>query len=159
MALFILSEVLFFVSFFWAFYDCSLAPSPELGLAWPPKGVLPLGVYSVPLLNTLILLSSGVTVTWAHHSLVNNLYLGSILPLGLTVALGGYFLVMQYDEYASTAFSMADGAYGSTFFISTGFHGVHVLVGTIMLLYSCVNMWLGKLTFNHHFMFEASAWY
>lgn len=156
---FIASEVFFFVSFFWAFYDSSLAPSVDMGLTWPPIGIAPLRVYSVPLLNTVILLSSGVTVTWSHHALINNLYSSSIYSLGVTVILGVYFLSMQYEEYAESAFTIADGIYGRTFFIRTGFHGMHVIVGTSMLFYTLIHMLIAKLTYNHHFIFEASAWY
>jgi cytochrome c oxidase subunit 3 len=95
MLLFILSEVFFFVSFFWAFYDASLSPTIELGLSWPPKGVSPLSVYSVPLLNTVILLTSGITVTWAHHSIMNNFFSKRFVRLSFTVLLGVYFLYMQ----------------------------------------------------------------
>ena len=98
MLLFILSEVFFFVSFFWAFYDASLAPTIEVGLSWPPKGVMPLSVYSVPLLNTVILLTRGITVTWAHHSIINNFFNKSVVSLVATVALGAYFMLMQYVE-------------------------------------------------------------
>lgn len=159
MILFIRSEVFFFLSFFWAFYDRSLSPSLDLGLSWPPLGILPLSVYSVPLLNTVILLSSGVSVTWAHHALISNKYYSSFISLLVTVLLGVYFLMMQYEEYMERSFAISDGIYGSTFFIRTGFHGVHVLVGTSILLYTLYNIYRVKLTFNHHFMFEASAWY
>lgn len=159
MLLFILSEVFFFVSFFWAFFDASLSPTIELGLSWPPKGIAPLSVYSVPLLNTVILLSSGITVTWAHHSLIDNLFTSSVIALLTTVLLGAYFLVMQYAEYVETSFSMADGVYGSTFFIATGFHGIHVFIGTSFLFYVFINLIQGKLLYNHHFSFEAAAWY
>lgn len=156
---FIASEIFFFISFFWAFYDSRLAPSVDIGLSWPPIGVAPLRVYSVPLLNTVILLSSGVTVTWSHHALINNFYSSSVYSLLITVILGVYFLSIQYEEYAESAFSISDGVYGSTFFIRTGFHGIHVIVGTTMLFYTLVHIVLAKLTFNHHFIFEASAWY
>lgn len=159
MLLFILSEVFFFVSFFWAFYDASLSPTVELGLLWPPKGVAPLSVYSVPLLNTVILLSRGVTVTWAHHSIINNFFLKSVLSLGLTVVLGVYFLYIQYEEYSEAMFAIRDGVYGRTFFMATGFHGMHVLIGTSFLIYVIYNLLTSKLLFNHHFSFEASAWY
>lgn len=111
----------------------------------------------MPLLNTVILLSSGVTVTWSHHALTNNLYLNSLCSLLFTILLGFYFLFIQYIEYIERAFSICDGVYGRTFFISTGFHGAHVIVGTSMLVYTFLNMLLSKLTFNHHFIFEASA--
>lgn len=157
--LFILSEVFFFVSFFWAFYDASLSPTVELGMIWPPKGISPLSVYSVPLLNTIILLSRGITVTWAHHSLINNYFNKSVISLLVTVILGAYFLWIQYIEYVEVPFSLADGVYGSVFFIATGFHGMHVFIGTLFLMYSLVNLLQGKLLFNHHFSFEAAAWY
>lgn len=159
MLLFILSEVFFFVSFFWAFYDASLSPTIETGLSWPPKGISPLSVYSVPLLNTVILLTRGVTVTWAHHSIMNNLFSKSVTRLVFTVALGVYFLFMQWVEYNEASFSFADGVYGRTFFLATGFHGMHVLVGTSFLFYVLILLLNSKLLYNHHFSFEAAAWY
>lgn len=157
--LFILSEVFFFISFFWAFYDSRLSPTVELGITWPPMGILPLEVYSIPLLNTVILLSSGVTITWAHHALMNNLYSVAVGSLFLTVLLGFYFLLIQYYEYCESSFTIADGVYGTTFFVSTGFHGLHVIIGASYLTYVLILMLKGYLTHNHHFSFEASAWY
>lgn len=159
MLLFILSEVFFFLSFFWAFYDASLSPVVEIGIIWPPKGILPLSVYSVPLLNTIILLSRGVTVTWAHHALINNYFNKTLFRLLFTVVLGVYFMIMQYLEYDESQFTIADGVYGRTFFIATGFHGMHVFVGTTFLFYVLLNLLNGKLLWNHHFSFEAAAWY
>lgn len=159
MLLFILSEVCFFFSFFWAFYDASIAPTIDIGIMWPPKGILPLSTYSVPLLNTVILLSRGVTVTWAHHALINNFFLKSIRGLAMTVFLGGYFIVIQFVEYNEASFAIADGVYGSTFFIATGFHGIHVTIGALFLLYVTILTYQGKLLYNHHFRFEAAAWY
>lgn len=159
MLLFILSEVFFFVSFFWAFYDGALSPTIEVGMSWPPKGITPLSVYSVPLLNTVILLTSGVTVTWCHHSIQNNYFIKSFVRLFVTVLLGVYFLFMQWLEYVESSFSMSDGIYGSTFFIATGFHGFHVIVGTCFLTYVLFSLFQGKLVYNHHFSFEAAAWY
>lgn len=156
---FIMSEVFFFVSFFWAFYDGALSPTIEVGMSWPPKGISPLSVYSVPLLNTVILLTSGITVTWAHHSIVNNFYLKSIVRLLLTVVLGVYFLYMQWLEYMEAPFAMSDGIYGSTFFMATGFHGFHVFIGTSFLAYVLFSLVRAKLVYNHHFSFEAAAWY
>ena len=157
--LFILSEVFFFVSFFWAFYDASIAPTVELGLTWPPKGILPLSVYSVPLLNTVILLTRGITVTWAHHSIMNNYFNKSVVSLAVTVGLGAYFMLIQYVEYSEARFAIADGVYGRTFFMATGFHGFHVTVGTFFLFYVLVALLRGQLLYNHHFSFEAAAWY
>ncbi len=157
MLLFILSEVFFFLSFFWAFFDASLAPSIELGMVWPPKGIMPLSVYSVPLLNTVILLSRGLSVTWCHHSIMNNYFRKSVLRLVITVLLGIYFLFLQYLEYVEASFSISDGVYGTTFFMATGFHGFHVMVGTSFLLYVLIQLLSGSLLFNHHFSFEAAA--
>lgn len=159
MLLFILSEVFFFVSFFWAFYDAALSPAIELGLVWPPKGIVPLRAYAVPLLNTVILLTSGVTVTWAHHRLVENYFLKTVVALAFTVSLGAYFLRLQWLEYAEAQFRISDGVFGSTFFMSTGFHGVHVIIGTCFLFYVLVALIRGKLLYFHHFSFEAAAWY
>lgn len=118
---------------------------------------MPLGVYAVPLLNTVILLSSGVTVTWAHHAILNNYYSLAVVSLFITVLLGAYFLSLQYAEYVESAFSISDGIYGTTFFMRTGFHGVHVIVGTTFLAYVLFSLACGILSFNHHFMFEAAA--
>lgn len=156
---FILSEVFFFVSFFWAFYDASISPAFNVGVVWPPKGIVPLSVYSVPLLNTVILLTRGVTVTWAHHALINNSFSKTFMGLLMTALLGVYFLFIQWEEYMEAPFSFADGVYGSTFFLATGFHGTHVLVGTVFLFVALGLLTSGKLLWNHHFSFEAAAWY
>ena len=157
--LFITSEVFFFISFFWGYYDGSLSPSVDIGLSWPPKGIFPLSVYSVPLLNTVILLSSGVSITWSHHRLIINNYTRIFISLFITLSLGVYFLYLQYCEYMETSFTITDGIYGSTFFISTGFHGIHVIVGSTILFYTLLLTINGVLTYNHHFTFEATAWY
>ncbi len=159
MLFFISSEVFFFLGFFWAFYDGRLSPRVEMGLSWPPKLIYPLRVYSVPLLNTVILLSSGVSVTWAHHRLICGHFLPSVIALGLTVLLGVYFLFIQYLEYLEASFSITDGIYGRVFFMGTGFHGFHVVVGTIMLINSLYYLARGFLLSRHHFSFEAAAWY
>lgn len=159
MLLFILSEVFFFVSFFWAFYDATLSPTVEIGLTWPPKGISPLSVYSVPLLNTVILLTRGITVTWAHHSIINNYFNKSIISLIVTVLLGVYFMAIQYVEYCEASFAISDGIYGTTFFMATGFHGFHVTIGTLFLLYVALAVSRGQVTYSHHFCFEAAAWY
>jgi len=159
MMFFILSEVFFFVSFFWAFYDASLTPTIELGMVWPPKGIVTLSMYSVPLLNTILLLRRGLSVTWAHHSLLRNFYKKRIISLTLTILLGAYFMFMQYEEYKEAMFTISDSVYGRTFFIATGFHGFHVVMGTIFLLSSCLILVNGSLTKTHHFSFEFAAWY
>jgi cytochrome c oxidase subunit 3 len=133
MILFITSEVLFFAAFFWAYFHSSLAPAIEIGAIWPPIGIQVLDQWDVPLLNTVILLSSGATVTWAHHSMVGGDRKGAIMGLFLTIFLAIIFTILQGLEYYEAPFTIADGVYGSTFFIATGFHGLHVIIGTIFL--------------------------
>nr|BBI76359.1 cytochrome c oxidase subunit III [Paroedura picta] len=159
MVLFITSEVLFFAGFFWAFYHSSLAPTPELGGQWPPSGITALDPFEVPLLNTAVLLASGVTVTWAHHAIFSGHRAEALQGLLLTVALGLYFTALQAMEYAETPFTMSDATYGSTFFVATGFHGLHVIIGTLFLTVCLLRQMLFHFTTNHHFGFEAAAWY
>lgn len=157
--LFITSEVLFFFAFFWAFFHRSLSPTPELGCCWPPIGIKPLNPFRVPLLNTAVLLASGVTVTWAHHRLLERRRKNSIQALILTVALGAYFTVLQAGEYIEASFSISDRVYGATFFVATGFHGLHVLIGSRFLLICLSRVILNHFSSGHHFGFEAAAWY
>nr|YP_010000267.1 cytochrome c oxidase subunit III [Leucopsar rothschildi]QOD96114.1 cytochrome c oxidase subunit III [Leucopsar rothschildi] len=159
MALFITSEAFFFLGFFWAFFHSSLAPTPELGGQWPPVGITPLNPMDVPLLNTAILLASGVTVTWAHHSITEANRKQAIHALTLTVLLGFYFTALQAMEYYEAPFTIADGVYGSTFFVATGFHGLHVIIGSTFLLVCLLRLIKYHFTSNHHFGFEAAAWY
>jgi cytochrome c oxidase subunit 3 len=157
--LFITSEVLFFFSFFWAFFHSRLVPTIDIGSVWPPVGILALNPWEVPLLNTIILLSSGVTVTWAHHSIVGGERRQRIQRLTLTILLGLFFTSLQYLEYVEAAFTIADSVYGSTFYMATGFHGVHVIVGTTLLFVSLLRVLDHHMTSEHHFGFEAAAWY
>nr|YP_010693793.1 cytochrome c oxidase subunit III [Photinus signaticollis]WCD24460.1 cytochrome c oxidase subunit 3 [Photinus signaticollis] len=159
MILFIVSEILFFVSFFWSFYHSSLTPAIEIGMIWPPKGINPFNPIQIPLLNTLILISSGISVTWAHHSIMENNYKEAIQGLGITIILGVYFTILQGYEYMESSFSMADSAYGSTFFLATGFHGLHVIIGTTFLGVCLYRLCINQFSSNHHFGFEAAAWY
>nr|YP_001798472.1 cytochrome c oxidase subunit III [Cryptopygus antarcticus]ABS57570.1 cytochrome c oxidase subunit III [Cryptopygus antarcticus] len=159
MILFITSEILFFFSFFWSFFHSSLSPSMEIGLQWPPSGILPFNPFQVPLLNTIILLSSGVTVTWAHHSLMENNHSQTTMGLLMTVILGVYFTSLQALEYWEASFTISDSAYGSTFFMATGFHGIHVIIGTTFLLVCLTRHISHQFSKNHHFGFEAAAWY
>nr|QIV24840.1 cytochrome c oxidase subunit III [Sceleocantha sp. 4 MJ-2019] len=159
MILFITSEVFFFISFFWGFFHNSLSPSIELGMTWPPKGIQTFNPIEIPLLNTLILLTSGLTVTWAHHSLMENNYTQAKQGLLLTVTLGIYFTILQAYEYLEAPFTIADAAYGSSFFVATGFHGIHVIIGTTFLLICLIRHILSHFSSIHHFGFEAAAWY
>jgi len=157
--LFILSEVLFFFSFFWAFFHSRLSPSTELGAIWPPLGVQPFNPLEVPLLNTIILLSSGVSVTWSHHALLSGNHSAATTGLIVTISLGAYFTALQALEYFEATFSIADRSFGSTFFVATGFHGLHVIVGSLFLLWCATRLIRGHFSPSHHFGFEAAAWY
>nr|YP_010586061.1 cytochrome c oxidase subunit III [Apsilochorema nigrum]UZZ43797.1 cytochrome c oxidase subunit III [Apsilochorema nigrum] len=159
MILFITSEVFFFLSFFWAFFHSSLSPNIEIGVMWPPIAIEAFNPFQIPLLNTIILLSSGISVTWAHHSLMENNYSQSFQSLLITVILGIYFSILQGYEYNESSFSISEGTYGSTFFMATGFHGLHVLIGTIFLLICLIRLSFNHFSKNHHFGFEAAAWY
>nr|YP_010850288.1 cytochrome c oxidase subunit III [Tomicus minor]WGH11779.1 cytochrome c oxidase subunit 3 [Tomicus minor] len=159
MILFITSEVFFFFAFFWAFFHSSLSPSIELGMNWPPKGIKPFNPLEIPLLNTLILLTSGVTITWAHHSLMENNYTQTLQSLTLTVFLGYYFTFLQGFEYMEASFSTSDSVYGTTFFMTTGLHGLHVIIGSTFLLICLARLYSNHFSSNHHFGVEAAAWY
>nr|YP_010545658.1 cytochrome c oxidase subunit III [Acanthopleura loochooana]UYG48454.1 cytochrome c oxidase subunit III [Acanthopleura loochooana] len=159
MILFITSEVLFFFAFFWAYFHSSLAPTPEIGMNWPPTGIVPLNPFQVPLLNTAVLLASGVSVTWAHHSLLQGNWKETNYALSVTIMLGVYFTFLQAGEYLETSFTIADSCYGSTFFVATGFHGLHVLIGSSFLLVTLLRNTMYHFSANHHFGFEAAAWY
>nr|YP_007316928.1 cytochrome c oxidase subunit III [Papio papio]AFX82206.1 cytochrome c oxidase subunit III [Papio papio] len=159
MTLFIISEVFFFAGFFWAFYHSSLAPTPRLGCHWPPTGITPLNPLEVPLLNTSVLLASGITITWTHHSLMNGNRKQTIQALLITILLGTYFTLLQISEYFEAPFTISDGIYGSTFFVATGFHGLHVIIGSTFLLICLIRQLFYHFTPSHHFGFEAAAWY
>jgi cytochrome c oxidase subunit 3 len=159
MLLFIVSEILFFFAFFWAYFHRSLSPTLELGACWPPVGLDFLNPFSVPLLNTAVLLSSGVRVTWAHHLLIEKDRIGSLQGLFVTVFLGIYFTFLQVGEYYDASFSLRDGVFGSVFFVATGFHGFHVLVGSTFLFVCLVRLAVYHFSGGHHFGFEAAAWY
>ncbi len=182
MIMFIASEVMFFVAWFWAWFDYSLFPVPleivkdvethaftvtnligQDGAAalmqWPPKGLEVLDSMKLPLLNTLILLCSGTTVTWAHHSLIHGDREGLKKGLWLTILLGLLFSSIQAYEYAEAPFPFAGLNYGTAFYMATGFHGFHVIVGTIFLSVCLARSYKGHFTPKQHFGFEAAAWY
>jgi cytochrome c oxidase subunit 3 len=159
MALFIASEVMFFSAFFWAYFNAALFPKEATGGVWPPEGVHTFNPWDLPFLNTLILLTSGVTVTWAHHALLENNRRDVIRGLALTVLLGLTFTCVQAFEYHHAAFGFTEGIYPSTFFMATGFHGFHVIVGTIFLIVCLVRAIKGHFKPDHHVGFEAAAWY
>jgi cytochrome c oxidase subunit 3 len=163
MILFIASEVMFFVGWFWSWFDFSLFPSSlseVIGGTWPPKGIeAVMDPFDLPLLNTLILLCSGTTVTWAHHALIHGDRQGLKTGLWLTIVLGVLFTSIQAYEYANAPFNFGENTYGSAFFMATGFHGFHVIIGTIFLTVCLKRAYNGDFTPRQHFGFEAAAWY
>jgi cytochrome c oxidase subunit 3 len=159
MILFIVSEIMFFFAFFWAFFHSSLAPVFNIGGVWPPKSITAMNTYTIPLTNTLILLSSGATVTWAHHAIILNAKRHTIISLIYTVLLAALFTYFQGLEYVTAPFNISDGIYGSCFYMATGFHGFHVFAGTIALIVSFVRIVLNHSTNTHHFGFESAIWY
>ena len=159
MVLFIASEVMFFSAFFWAYFDAWLYPKEATGFMWPPKGIEVFDPWDIPFLNTLILLLSGVTVTWAHHALREGDQKTTVRALILTVVLGILFTALQAFEYSHAAFGFTEGIYPSTFYMATGFHGFHVIIGTLFLIVCLYRAWAGHFKPDHHFGFEAAAWY
>jgi cytochrome c oxidase subunit 3 len=164
MTLFIASEVMFFVGFFWAFFHFALYPEHVLNAVgtpvWPPAGIHTFDAFRTPILNTMILLLSGCTVTWAHHALIENDRRQLIMALGITILLGMTFTCLQVTEYNSAPFHFAGGGiYPSVFFLATGFHGFHVIVGTTFLGVCWLRARSGGFTPTQHFGFEAAAWY
>ncbi len=167
MILFIASEVMFFVAWFWAYFDAALYPDEAIqvmrvehtGGQWPPEGIETFDPWHLPLVNTLILLTSGTTVTWAHHALLHGDRNGLKWGLICTIALGALFTTIQAYEYAIAYFDFSGSIYGATFFMATGFHGAHVIIGTIFLIVCLIRTYAGHFKPDHHFGFEAAAWY
>jgi cytochrome c oxidase subunit III len=162
MTLFICSEVMFFVAFFWAFFNFAIFPENVAGAThavWPPEGVRTFDPFSLPFLNTLILLLSGTTITWAHHALIENDRRSLTIGLTATIILGLSFTCCQAIEYSHAPFKLSGGIFPSVFFLATGFHGFHVIVGTIFLIVCWVRVKAGQFTPQRHFGFEAAAWY
>ena len=157
--LFIVSEIIFFFAFFWAFFHSALAPVYQIGGVWPPEAIQTISPWGIPLLNTLLLLTSGCTVTWAHHAIVAGGKKSALIALGLTIVLAVIFTGLQAFEYVTAPFSISDGIYGSTFYLATGFHGFHVIVGTIFLAVGVLRLSADHFSRQHHFGFEAAAWY
>nr|YP_010389714.1 cytochrome c oxidase subunit III [Polistes rothneyi]UPT34486.1 cytochrome c oxidase subunit III [Polistes rothneyi] len=159
MILFIISEIFFFISLFWTYFHASLSPNIEIGNLWPPKNIIMLNPYNIPLLNSIILISSGMTITWSHHNLLNNKNFMSIKTLIQTIILGLFFTLCQIHEYFETSFTIADSIFGSIFFLTTGFHGIHVIIGTIFLIICLIRMINKHFSKIHHFGYEAAIWY
>ncbi len=158
-ALFIVSEALFFLAIFWAFFHSALSPTVELGAQWPPMGIEAINPFELPLLNTIILLSSGTTVTYAHHSLIQGNRSGTLNGLVATIILAVVFTLLQGVEYTVSSFTISDGAYGSCFYFGTGFHGLHVMIGTAFISVGLWRILAYHSTDNHHLGFESSILY
>jgi cytochrome c oxidase subunit 3 len=158
-ALFIVSEALFFLGVFWAFFHSALSPTVELGAQWPPMGIQAVNPFELPLLNTIILLSSGVTVTYAHHSIIKGNRYGALNGLVATVVLALIFTALQGVEYSVSSFTISDGAFGSCFYLSTGFHGLHVMIGTAFIAVGLWRVLAYHSTENHHLGLESSILY
>lgn len=159
MLLFIASELMFFVTFFWAYFNAALTPSEILGNTWPPKDITPLNPWDLPYFNTLVLLFSGTTITWAHDALTKGYVKEMMRMCALTILLGLLFLGVQTYEYIHATFPFKGGIYQSTFYMATGFHGCHVFVGIIFLGVAFVRAKLGHFKKGDHFGFDAAAWY
>ncbi|GJE77666.1 MULTISPECIES: cytochrome c oxidase subunit 3 [Methylorubrum] len=167
MIMFIASEVMFFVAWFWAYFEAAVYTADPIqatrveftGGVWPPKGIEAFDPWHLPLLNTLILLTSGTTVTWAHHALLHGDRKGLKMGLWLTIILGVLFTACQAYEYAHAHFGFSGSIYSSTFFMATGFHGAHVIIGTIFLAVCLLRTYQGDFTPKQHLGFEFAAWY
>ena len=157
--LFIISEVFAFLSVFWAFFHSSLSPTVEIGGSWPPLGITPLDPFAIPLLNTILLLSSGAFITFAHHSLIKGNRKAAINGTLLTIVFAIIFTALQYYEYSEASFSIADSVFGTTFFCSTGLHGLHVIVGTLFILVQFFRLLSHQLTKSHHVGMEGAIAY
>nr|YP_003935023.1 cytochrome c oxidase subunit 3 [Groenewaldozyma salmanticensis]ADO51047.1 cytochrome c oxidase subunit 3 [Groenewaldozyma salmanticensis] len=154
--LFLISEVMFFVGIFWAYIHSSMGPTVEIGSMWPPIDIASIGPLELPLFNTIILLSSGATITYSHHSLLANNYSGAVNGLLITVLLAVLFLICQFIEYKYATFTISDGVYGSCFFLGTGWHGMHVIIGTLFLTACLLRMVNYHFTSTHHVGYECT---
>ncbi|GAB6844955.1 cytochrome c oxidase subunit 3 [Methylorubrum rhodinum] len=167
MIMFIASEVMFFVAWFWAYFEAAIYTADPIqatrveftGGVWPPKGIEAFDPWHLPLLNTLILLTSGTTVTWAHHALLHGDRKGLKYGLWLTIILGVLFTACQAYEYSHAHFGFSGSIYSATFFMATGFHGAHVIIGTIFLAVCLLRTYQGDFTPKQHLGFEFAAWY
>lgn len=157
--LFIVSEALFFLAIFWAFFHSALSPTIELGAKWPPMGIEAINPFELPLLNTVILLSSGVSVTYAHHSVIQGNRKGALYGLVYTVLLAIIFTGFQGIEYTVSSFTISDGTFTSCFYFGTGFHGLHVMIGTAFLAVGLWRLLAYHLTENHHLGLESAILY
>jgi len=161
MILFIVSEVMFFFGFFWAYFHFSLSPSIEIGCLWPPYGIQVFNYLHVPLYNTFVLLLSGVCITWCHNNIISieKDFEANIITLVVTILLAIHFTYYQVIEYIEASFNISDSVYGSIFFMATGFHGFHVILGTFFLIICFIRLWKGHFGRKHHLGLEFAIWY
>lgn len=159
MILFITSEAMLFFAFFWAFFHSSLNPATEIGAIWPPKGIIAINPWHIPLLNTLVLVTSGAYITWSHYALLAGYRKDSVEALTYTIILALFFTLLQYYEYCVSPFNISDSVYGSVFYMTTGLHGFHVIIGTLFLIVCLYRHIQGHFTSTHHVGFECASWY
>ena len=159
MLLFITSEIMLFFAFFWAFFHASLNPTPDVGCIWPPTEIMAINPWTVPLLNTVVLVTSGAFITWSHYGFLSGFRVESSEALVYTIGLAIYFTLLQYFEYCFAPFTISDSVYGSVFFMTTGLHGSHVLIGTLFLLVCLYRLYNYHFTTTHHLGFECASWY
>jgi cytochrome c oxidase subunit 3 len=159
MILFLLSEIMLFFSLFWAYFHSSLAPTFELGGIWPPTGITPVDPWSIPLLGSLFLLSSGATGTFAHNALIHGDKDSVLTGMFFTIFLGALFVLLQLNEYKLGEFTIGDSVFGSAFYLTTGLHGTHVIIGVLFLTVITVRIFRDQLTTNHHLGLEFALWY
>ena len=157
--LFIVSEALFFLAIFWTFFHTGISPTIELGAKWPPMAIESINPFELPLFNTIILLSSGITVTYAHHSLIHRYRKGALYGMLFTVIIAILFTILQNLEYIVSCFTISDGTYGSCFYFGTGFHGLHVIIGTIFIAAGLWRILAYHSTDNHHLGVESGILY
>nr|YP_009659071.1 cytochrome c oxidase subunit 3 [Chytriomyces confervae]QCQ69069.1 cytochrome c oxidase subunit 3 [Chytriomyces confervae] len=157
--LFLLSEIMLFVSFIWAYLHSSLAPTVELGSQWPPVGIESLNPWSLPLVGTTLLLASGLTITLSHHAMIKGDKATTLLNLLFTIVLGGGFIFLQYTEYMYCSYQIADSVFGTVFYLLTGLHGLHVIAGVSFLVVCFVRLSMDQLTSEHHLGYLFAIWY
>lgn len=157
--IFIISEIFFFIRFFWSFFHFIFSPDIIIGSIWPYNGINPINYINLPILNSLLLISSGCSVTWSHYMILNNKINESKIRLLITVFLGIIFILLQLFEYIVSSFCFSDGVFGSIFFLATGFHGIHVIIGTLFLFFIYLRIKNNHFCYKHIIGFEFSIWY
>ena len=157
--IFLITEIMLFFSFFWSYFHSSLSPSVAVGLIWPPLGIEAIQYTSIPLLGSFLLLSSGFFVTLSHHAFLASQKYIALIHGFITVIFGSLFALLQLTEYSFGTFTISDSVFGSVFYMTTGLHGIHVIVGIIFLVISYIRIWFDHLTLEHHLGFEFAIFY